>query len=154
MDYKCGDEGNGCEKCCCLCQTPGKINYAVLSANQTVLNQDKVSLLGNSYQNEITLTSPYTINFPATGMYKVDFIISSAITQAGPLNFQFMVDANADNNFGAYSGGIVNSTTSGLQVSGTGFVKITKAPTTAYLQNSSGQTIDITYLRLNIIKIS
>lgn len=148
MNQKC------CENCCCLCQTPGKINFAVLASNQSVPNGEKVSLSGSLYQNDITLTPPYILHFPAEGMYKIDFVISTAITQPGPLSFGFMVSSNGSDGFGEFAGGRVDSTTSGLQLSGTGFVNITKAPTTGYLQNNSGQAVQITYLRLNIVKIS
>lgn len=154
MCNTCCNSCNYIDKSCYSCKSPGNTNFAVLFNSQKVPNLQKVDLSGSSYQNNITLTPPYTVNFCSPGMYKIDFVISSASTQPGPLSFRFMVSANGDNLFGEYSAGLVNSTIQGLQVSGTGFVEITKTPTTGYLQNTSGQLVDISYLRLNIVKIS
>lgn len=130
-------------------ENPTKTNFAVLSiVDQTVDNLCPFYLDGGKYENGINLINSNTISFNKNGLYSVQFVVTVAANQPGPLAIGFLV------NGGVFASGLVNSTNTGLEVTGIGFVEIKNAPTTATLVNYSNQKLLVDFTRLTIIKIS
>lgn len=129
--------------------SPTKTNFATLNTTpQTVASGDAFNISGSFYQNGIALSNSTTLAFYSNGLYSFQFIVTVDATQPGPLDIGVLI------NSGIFASGINNSTDTGLQVTGIGFVNITNAPTIATLVNYSNQTLNVSFVRLSVIKLS